>query len=349
MTTPAPAAPELLRALEALAETSRLRLLRLLDREELSVGELARCTGLPQSSVSRHLAALRAAGFVDERTEGVRTLVRRAAAAPPGTSALFDSVLASVRAAEFGQESDVAALADLLRERTADRGALFDQLAGDWDALRAELLAGRPTAAELGALFLPRALRIVDAGAGTGVHLAWLSALAGTGGWVVAVERSAPMTARARERAKDLPNVEVRRGRIEDLPVEDGWADIVLLSLSLGHTDDAEAAIRRCARALLPGGRLVVADVERHDDEALTARLGPGFRGFDAEDLLAVMTRAGLDGVRRASFESVPPAADPPRARRGRRRTSLNPLFCVGFAPETGRRPTRRPASRRNP
>ena len=84
----APAAPELLRALEALAEPSRLRLLRLLDREELSVGELARCTEMPQSSVSRHLAALRAAGFVVERTEGVRTLARRAESAPPGSEAV---------------------------------------------------------------------------------------------------------------------------------------------------------------------------------------------------------------------------------------------------------------------
>jgi len=344
----APAAPDLLRALEALAEPSRLRLLRLLDREELSVGELARCTGLPQSSVSRHLAALRAAAFVTERTEGVRTLARRAEAAPAGAEGLLESVLASIRAPEFGHDDDLAALDRLLRERTADRGAHFDELAGDWDALRAELLGGRPTVAELGALFLPRSLRVVDAGAGTGVHLPWLSALAGSEGSVIAVERSAPMAARARERAKDLPNVEVRRGRIEDLPVEDGWADVVLLSLSLGHTDDTETALRRCARAARPGGRVVVTDVETHGDKALVDRLGAGFRGFDAALLVATMTRAGLEAARRVTFDAPPTDSERPPRKRGRERIPMTPLLCVGFVPETVRRAAQKPSTRRN-
>src|SRR5689334_6152112 len=98
----------LLRSLEALAEPSRLRLLRLLDREELSVGELAECTGLPQSSVSRHLAALRAAGFVDWRSEGVRTFARRATAPSAESAALLAPVLDAVRAPDFGHDGDVA-------------------------------------------------------------------------------------------------------------------------------------------------------------------------------------------------------------------------------------------------
>ncbi|MCE9636733.1 MAG: metalloregulator ArsR/SmtB family transcription factor [Planctomycetes bacterium] len=336
----ASAAPDILRALEALAEPSRLRLLRLLDREEMSVGELAECTGLPQSSVSRHLAALRAAGFVEERAEGVRTLVRRASTPPVSTAALIAPVLDAVRAGDFGHDEDLSALERLRRARTADREALFDSLAGDWDALREELLGGRPGAAELGALFLPRGLRIVDAGTGTGVHLPWLAELAGPEGLVVGVERSGAMAVRARERAKGLANVEVRRGRIEDLPVDDAWADVVLLSLSLGHVDDAEVALRRCARALRPGGRLVVADVERHADAALVARLGPGFRGFDAAELLATMTRAGLEGPRRVVFAGMHSRSDEGAARVARRRniTPLTPLFCVGTAPERGGR-----------
>lgn len=338
----APAAPGLLRALEALAEPSRLRLLRLLDREELSVGEMAECTGLPQSSVSRHLAVLRAAGFVGDRSEGARTLVRRAEAPPAGEEALLASVLESVRGPAFGHEDDLAALDRLLRRRTEDRAAVFDELAGDWDALRAEILGGRPTQAEVGALFLPRSLRIVDAGTGTGVHLPWLSALAGAEGAVVAVERSAAMAARARSRARDLPNVEVRRGTIEELPVEDGWADVVLLSLSLGHTADPEAALHRCARAAGPGGRVVVADVEPHRDVALVERLGRGFRGFDPGLLLATMTRAGLEGSRRVVLD--PPSGEARRAPRGRRPEPLRPLFCVGFVRHPGS-----PASPRTP
>lgn len=341
------AAPDLLRALEALAEPSRLRLLRLLDREELSVGELAECTGLPQSSVSRHLAALRAAGFVDERAEGVRTLARRAAAPAPGAAAILAPVLAAVASRDFGHDGDLDALARVVRARAADREAVFDALAGDWDALRAELLGGRPTAAEIGAVFVPAGMTVVDAGTGTGVHLPWLSEIAGPCGRVIGVERSAAMAARARERVRDCANAEVRRGRIEELPVDDGTADVVLLSLSLGHTASPEDALRRCVRALRPGGRLVVADVERHGDAALVARLGAGFRGFDAADLLATMSRAGLAGVRRVALPEIP--GPPAAARVARRRAGsvLTPLVCVGTAPERAgprpRSPRRKP------
>lgn len=342
-----PAAPGLLRALEALAEPSRLRLLRLLDLEELSVGELAECTGLPQSSVSRHLAALRAAGFADERSEGVRTMARRAESPSPAAAALLAPVLEAVRAPTFGHDEDVAALGRVRRARDAGRDARFDALAGDWDAVRDQLLGGRPTHAELAALVLPRALCIVDAGTGTGVHLPELAALAGPGGRVVGVERSSAMAARARRRAEGLANVEVRRGTIEDLPVDDGWADVVLLSLSLGHVEDVTAALRRCARAARPGGRIVVADVERHLDAAIVDRLGPGFRGFDADDLLRTMSAAGLEGARRV--EPLPERRGDPRPERRRRRVSrLIPLLCVGFVPET-RRPARRAPSRSSP
>lgn len=340
------AVPDLLTSLEALAEPSRLRLLRLVDREELTVGDLARCTGLSQSSVSRHLVPLRVAGFVTERGEGVRSFVRRADDSPAETRAVFDAVLASVRSPSFGHADDLRSLETLRAERDRDHEAVFDRLAGDWDAVREEILGGRPSASEIAALLVPRGLRIVDAGAGTGVLLPWLSAVAGPGGRVIAVERSAAMAARAKERVRDLANVEVRRGRIEDLPIERGWADAVLLSLSLGHVEDVIAALAGCARAAAPGARIVVADVERHDDAALVARLGAGFRGFEPEALLGAMTAAGLTDVRRVTFpesasghheDTATQRNGGPRAARRRSIPNLIPLLCAGTVPEIRR------------
>lgn len=339
------AAPDLLTSLEALAEPSRLRILRLVDREELTVGDLARCTGLSQSSVSRHLVPLRVAGFVTERGEGVRSFVRRADEAPAESRAVFEAVLASVRSPAFGNDDDLRALETLRAERDRDHEAVFDRLAGDWDAVREEILGGRPSASEIAALLVPRGMRIVDAGAGTGVLLPWLSAVAGPQGRVIAVERSAAMAARAKERVRDLGNVEVRRGRIEELPIENGWADAVLLSLSLGHVEDVVAALAGCVRAAAPGGRIVVADVERHDDAALVARLGAGFRGFEPDALLAAMTAAGLTDVRRVTFPESASRHDDtatqrnggPRAARRRSIPNLIPLLCTGTAPEIRR------------
>ena len=143
-TEPAPLA-----ALRATADLSRLRLLRLLDREELNVGELAQVTAMTQSSVSRHVAALRAAGLVEERAEGVRTYLRVASSPPPQNAALLSAVLASVRAEGFGHADDLARLERLRRERDVNRESFFDALAADWDVLRAELLPGRLSAPEI--------------------------------------------------------------------------------------------------------------------------------------------------------------------------------------------------------
>lgn len=343
-------------ALKAVADTSRLRLLRLLDREELTVGELARCTGLPQSTVSRHVAVLRRAGLVAERSEGVRSWLRLAAADAPGVAALLTAVMELVRAADLEHPEDLSGLDAVRREREADREGFFDALADDWDALRETLLGGRLAPPEIASLLVPGGLRIVDAGAGTGVLLPWLAALVGPDGTVVAVEASAKMARRAAARAAGLANVEVRRGRIEELPVDDGWADAVLLSLSLGHTADAAQAIARCVRALRPGGRLVVCDVVAHGDATLVRRLGAGFAGFDPARLEEMLRSAGLGGVRRVELPGGAGAqgADNGNGQRGGRPSRaarahvLTPLFIVGTRTrEPGSAGTRRRTVRR--
>src|SRR5262245_269416 len=151
-------------ALRAAADPSRLRLLRLLDRAELNVGELAAATAMTQSSVSRHVAMLREAGLVEERAEGVRTYLRVASEPPAAAAGLFAAVLAAVRDETFGHDDDLARLDRVRREREEEREAVFDALAADWDALREELLGGRLSAIEIASLLVPEGLRIVDAG-----------------------------------------------------------------------------------------------------------------------------------------------------------------------------------------
>jgi ubiquinone/menaquinone biosynthesis C-methylase UbiE len=336
------AAPTPLPTLKAVADPSRLRLLRLLDRDELTVGELARCTALPQSTVSRHVAVLRRAGLVQERSEGVRSYLTLGEGDGNGVSALIGAVMGLVRDADLEHPADLERLALVRREREVDREALFDVLADDWDALRARLLGGRLAPAEVASLLVPDGLRVVDAGTGTGMLLPWLSALVGPEGDVVAVENSARMVKRAKERAAGLGNVEVRRGKIEDLPVPDGWADVVLLSLSLGHTKDVAGAAARCVRALCPGGRLIVCDVEAHTDESIVKHLGAGFAGFEPERLQSILESAGLERVRRvdlpAASEQINEKNSAVRPGRASRVGTLTPLFVAGTKPGAERR-----------
>jgi SAM-dependent methyltransferase len=137
---------------------------------------------------------------------------------------------------------------------------------------------------------------------------------------------------------KHLGNVEVRRGLIEDLPIDDGWADAVLLSLSLGHTPDPGAAVARCVRALRPGGRLIICDVESHGDATLVRHLGDGFAGFEPGRLEQILRAAGLGGVRRVQLpaDAATNGTEQNNGHRGGRPSRargtqvLAPLFMVG-------------------
>ena len=333
-----PTATSPLPTLKAVADGSRLRLLRVLDREELSVGELARVTALPQSSVSRHLAVLRRAGLVEDRADGARSYSRLARDAGSDVAPLVQALLPLVRSGDLEHPQDLSRLDALVAERDNDREALFDSLAEDWDALRAQLLGGALGPTEIAALLVPEGLRIVDAGAGTGVLLPWLSALVGESGEVVAVERAARMAKKARARARDLPNVRVERGRIEELPVPDRWADAVVFCLALGHARNVDDVLRSARCALRDGGRIVVADIESHGDATLVRRLGGGFAGFEPGELVAALERAGFESVRRVELPSPNPSASGAAAAFVPSIPSLVPLRVVGVRPQRRRR-----------
>lgn len=333
---PASAAPSPLHLLKAAADVSRLRLLRLLSRAEMNVGEMVEATGMGQSSVSRHLAALREAGVLVERQDGPRAYSRLADFPPGGSEALLRALRGYVSSPDFGFEDDLAGLERVLRARRAERTAVFDRLAGDWDTLRDELLGGALSAGEVCALLLPSGGRWVDIGAGTGVLLPWLSAIAGPEGEVVAVEAAGAMAEAAIERAAGLEigNARVEQGDMSALPLPDDWADGAVFSLSLGHADDVGAALGEAVRVTRPGGIVAVADVLAHDHAEIVAALGDGFRGFEPAVLRSKMKQAGLIDIRH--IQTSAPKDGTPRdgGPSGRRLPRLEPLRLSGRKPE---------------
>ena len=297
--------------LKAASDVSRLRILRLIDRMELSVGDIAELTGMSQPSVSRHLAALRGCGAVQERRLGARTLSRAASKLPPLADQLLAVLRATFDAPDFGFDSDLKALERLRVRRSDDRTARFDRLAGNWDALRAALLGEALGPAEVCSLLIEPGQRWIDVGAGTGLLLPWLSALAGQAGEVLAVEASQRMAEVARRRVAELglANVRVEAGDMSRLPAPDAWAAGLIFSLSLGHAEDLDATLAEAARVLAPGGRLAIADLQPHDEAELIEALGHGFRGIDPEALTARLVAAGFDRIRRIAPPPSPPIA----------------------------------------
>src|SRR5690606_2291727 len=244
-----------------LSDAARSRMLVLLDRNELTVSELCGVLQLPQSTVSRHLKTLLDAGWVTSRRDGTSryytlSLDGRGPAARRLWTLLREQVGDTPTAAQ-----DARRLKTVIRERQSKSREFFESAARQWDKLREEMFGRGSYLQALPALLDP-GWTVGDLGSGTGQVAAALAPFVTR---VIAVDRSGEMLQAARRRLRDHANVEVRRGERESLPIADGELDAATLMLVLHHLSDPGEALREAARALRPGGRLVICDMLPHD------------------------------------------------------------------------------------
>lgn len=280
--------------LGTLGDATRLRLLRLLERQELGVGELSRATRLPQSTVSRHLKMLFDAGFAQKRSEGTTTLyVLHAAALDEPARTLWNLTRASLGASPDFEEDD-ARLAAVLAERRTDSRSFFGRLGGEWDRVREELFGDRFTAAALLALF-DASWTVADIGCGTGEVTQLLAPFVAK---VVAIDRERSMLDAARARLAGSTNVEFREGDIAKLPGRDREFDAIIAMLVLHHVPDIAGAMRELARTLRPGGTLLVVDMVAHGRDEYRVTMGHQHLGFGETDLAKVAKAAGFAAPR---------------------------------------------------
>lgn len=280
--------------LAALSEPVRLRLLRVLEAEEVSVGEVARVLQLPQSTVSRHLKLLTDGGWLVSRTEGTSTMYH----------VLLDELSPEARSLwrtvreQVGDSLDVAEdqrrLAAVLADRRADTQGFFGRVAGEWDSLRNELFGERATLRALLPL-LPQGWSVADLGCGTGNAAELLAPCVKK---VVAVDQSEVMLSAARKRLGEFKNVDFRQGELEKLPLADAEVDAAVCVLVLHHISDPEAACRETARVLKPGGTLLIVDMLEHDRASYRHTMGHRWLGFSVPGMIRLLTAAGLDQPR---------------------------------------------------
>ncbi len=293
--------------LSALADPTRSRLLLLLDRHDLTVGELCSALQLPQSTVSRHLKTLADEGWVTARAEGTsRHYAMPGAALDAGARRLWHLVRDQVGATPSARH-DLARAEQVLAERRSTSQAFFSSRAGQWDKVRAELYGSRADLAPFAALLDP-AWVVGDLGCGTGQTTAALAPFVAR---VVAVDDSSAMLAAARRRLSERDNVELRNGRLESLPVGDGELDAAILSLVLHFVVDPAAVLAEVARTLRPGGRLLVVDMLPHEREEYRTTMGHLWLGFDAEQVTTWLQHAGLADVRVVPLPPDPQAKGP--------------------------------------
>jgi len=286
-------APAILDHLASLADTTRSRILLLLDRHELTVSELCGIMQLPQSTVSRHLKALADTGWIAPRAEGTSHLYTMTPEVDAPARRLWLLVREQVGPTPAARQDQRRLEAALAGRRTKSQ-EFFSSSAGQWDRMRDELFGDRFYLAALAAL-ADRHWIVGDLGCGTGQVSAALAPFVTR---VVAVDASAAMLQAARKRLHDFDNVELRRGELEALPIDDGQIDAATLMLVLHHVPEPEEALADVARVLKPGGRLLIVDMLPHDRESYRQQMGHVWLGFSDEHLRRVLTETGFDDIR---------------------------------------------------
>jgi ArsR family transcriptional regulator len=268
----------LLETMSCLADGTRLRLLRLLELQELGVGELGQVLQLPQPTVSRHLKTLADAKLVISRREGTSNLYRMLLdELSPAARDLW--LVARERTSAWPElQQDTRRLTQLLTEKQSASQAFFANAATEWDKLRGELYGEAFTTAALLSL-LPSTAVVADLACGTGTAAALLAPHVGQ---VIGIDNSPEMLTAARSRCAGMPNVQIRRGDLTELPIDAASCDAAMLLLALTYVAEPAQAIDDAVRVLRPGGKLVIVDLLPHGREDFRRKMNQLHAGFSA-------------------------------------------------------------------
>jgi demethylmenaquinone methyltransferase/2-methoxy-6-polyprenyl-1,4-benzoquinol methylase/ArsR family transcriptional regulator len=291
MTQNQTALSDALAALAAIGEETRLRLYALLSEAELAVSELVAILGQSQPRVSRHLKLLLEAGLVERHREGAWAFFHIAAKGP--ACALGRAILDRLAPDDPRLAADRARLDEVRSARAARAQAYFAAHAPVWNETR-RLHA--PEAEVEGAIVAAAGSdyrRLLDIGCGAGRMLELLAPRAAT---AVGVDLSPAMlgVARAQIEQAGLRNVQLRQGDMFALPVEAGGFDLAVLHQVLHYLDTPARALREAARALAPGGKLIVVDFAPHACELLRESHEHRRLGFSRREVEDYLTLAGL-------------------------------------------------------
>ena len=282
-----------LKSLRALSDPTRLRMVALLEREELSVNELQEVTRLGQSRISTHLGLLQDAGLLQSRREGKRTFYR---SSPPADGAARELIQLAIRGAKELPEydGDQINLKRILARRREQAQVYFNQIAGRFDRVYGP---GRSWQAfgHLLLRILPP-LVVADLGAGEGLLSELLARRCKK---VIAVDNSEKMVAFGAAKAKKngLKNLEFRLGDLQNPPIEPSSVDLVILSQALHHAEVPARAIAAAYKMLRPRGQIMILDLLRHNFEKAHELYGDRWPGFAESDLHRWLEDAGFKKI----------------------------------------------------
>ena len=290
-----------LSTVKALADETRLRIVRILMSGTFNVNELVSILAMGQSRVSRHLRILSDAGLVRAQRQGTWVYYGLTglweSEAPSGFLPSFADEL-SASPPEYAAVDD-RAIRTCMNQRHRQRECFFNDVAeredsqlekiegpADHHELLSSLLSSIPGEESNGT--------VVDLGTGTG---RLLSLLCENARLVIGVDSASEMIEVARRKTEELAleQVEFRLGSLEHLPLGDGEADAMVANMVLHHVANPIDVIREVHRGLVPGGRFLLADYEAHERESHREKLGDLWLGFDRDELSGWLELAGFE------------------------------------------------------
>jgi len=294
-----------LKSLRALADATRLRILALLEQDELSVHELQEITHMGQSRISTHLGLLQEAGFLQSRREGKRSFYRRLPLADAPTRDFLQFAMRGAKEmSEFS--ADRINLKRILSRRREQAQVYFNQVAGRFDRSYGP---GRSWQAfgHLLLRILPP-LTVADLGSGEGLLSELLARRCKR---VIAVDNSERMVEYGARKARKngLKNLEFRLGDLQNPPLEPASVDLAILSQALHHAEEPIQALQGAGRILRPGGQILILDLLQHHFEQARDLYGDRWLGFAESDLDRWLQEAGFS---RIEISVVGREEDPP-------------------------------------
>lgn len=282
----------LLAALRATAETTRLRILALLARGELTVGELVSVLDQSQPRVSRHLKLMCEAGLLDRVQEGTVVFYR---VAESGVGAAVRRALVPlVPESDKGFLDDLSALGEIRKDRFLKAQAYFGENAASWDEIRSLHVSEEQVEAALLKLHGgKKKARMLDVGTGTGRMLELFSPYFEQ---AIGIDVSREMLAVARGHLSDeqYANCQVRHGDMYDLGMQEESLDLVIFHQVLHYAEEPVLALREATKALAMGGQMLVVDFAPHEEEFLRSEHAHRRLGFADEEIIHMGDEAGL-------------------------------------------------------
>lgn len=291
----------ILKSLRGLADPTRLRILLLLRREELSVAELQEILSMGQSRISSHLSQLKQCGLVNDRRSGKRVIYGLAG---NGKTEVDLQTLVEAAGSELPESKrDQEALGLVLRHRKDRMRAYFDELAGKFGRTYVPGRSWKSLAETLLKLLPP--MIIADLGAGEGTLSLLLAQRAER---VIAIDNSRKMVEYGSllARQNGVQNLEYRLGDLEDPPIEAQSVDLAIFSQALHHASRPERAIFAAHRILKPGGRVVILDLLKHAIEEARDLYQDIWLGFSELELCNALQSAGFHQIETTVVDREP-------------------------------------------